>query len=180
MILPGLSPEPSKNSTSKILHLEASLCSDGTLSPLWRQLVQYVNAIHYTKPGMNAAQRIPSHNIHFPSVSAAHGCLSWPSPFSLILLAPSTETVTRCSAPVSLFGVPEDIYRLATETAKCFCSNFISRLALYPWKRSVRVTFSTALWLKNVEAAEAGLQSPLIKLIVLWGPSEHREKRQNE
>lgn len=99
-----------------------------------------------------------SYSIDLPLISAAHGCLSWPNPCFLIIIAPLTETVTRCSAPSSLFEVPEDISQLATGTAKCFCSSSMFRLAFYPWQRSVRVTFSKSLWLEN---AEAGLQTPL-------------------
>lgn len=61
---------------------------------------------------MKATQRTTSHSIDLPSVSAAHGCL--------IILALLSETVTRYSAPLSLFGVPEDKYRLATGVANAF------------------------------------------------------------
>jgi len=100
-----------------------------------------------------------SHSIDLPSVSAAHGCI--------IILALLTEAVTRYSAALSLFGVPEDIYRLATGTAKCFCSSSMFRLAFYPWQRSVHVTFSKALCLEN---AEAGLQTPFTVTNGALGP----------
>jgi hypothetical protein len=43
-----------------------------------------------------------------------------------------TETATRCSAPLSLFGVPEDIYRFATRT-----ENLFAQLPCLDWHSTV-------------------------------------------